>query len=264
MKKTDSNTSKHQEKKIFYPHNITQCVSLLLISIILSSPLILLKDNISAVYLSTLIYISVFLIYISLTKLINKRRRINLHLNYKIKYNKTFLATTLTMIIFQIGIYIPILKLTSQISIPPNLTTNPLNPIILLIGAIILAPIFEEAIFRGIILRGLMQNNKPIRAIVISAVIYASINIFLIHVIGTFFIGLIQGYEYYKNRSLGNTAILNAISSTIALSAAFFFYTTQIDMNQLCTITLSATMLISSILLFMIIRQCPCINEDQD
>lgn len=257
MIKSYFNTSKDEEEKTLYPKNILQFILLLLTSIIISSPLIALKDSISIPYLATLIFVVDYSIFIALTSIINRKRGIKLHLNYKIKNNKTFLSSFLITLIFQIGIYIPLLKLTSQISIPSNLTTNPLNPPILLLGAIIMSPILEEAIFRGIFLKGLLQKNEPTKAIIISAAIYAAINMYLIHFFGTFCLGLILGYEFYRNRSIGNTVILNGISSILVLISSYYFYKIQIDTNQICIITLCTTMLISCILLFNIIRRLP-------
>lgn len=265
MEKSKLNTLEDQEKKILYPNNILQCVLLLLISIIISTPIILLKDSMSLAYFCTLIFILVYSLYIFLTAIINRIRGIRLHLNYKIEFNKSFLFSSLVMIVFQAGIYIPLIKLTSIISTSPtSLATNPFNPPLLLLGAILLAPIFEETIFRGLMLKGLLQNNTPTRAIIISAAIYASINMCLVHLFGSFCLGIILGHEFYRNRSLRNTIILNIIASILMTSSYFLIYKIHIEITELSIIALISSMLISSIVLFMIIRRFPCSKTNQE
>ena len=51
--------------------------------------------------------------------------------------------------------------------------------VLFVIGAVILAPIIEELLFRGLLLRALLRRMAPVTAVVVSAVIFA-----LVHYLG--------------------------------------------------------------------------------
>lgn len=70
------------------------------------------------------------------------------------------------------------------------------------IGALIIAPIFEEILCRGILLEGLLLRNKPYISIVISASMFSLMHRNLVQIPNTFFMGLIIGWVYYKTRSV--------------------------------------------------------------
>lgn len=76
------------------------------------------------------------------------------------------------------------------------------SPIIMIIGAIIVAPIFEEILCRGIILEGLLLRNKPYISIIISSLIFSIMHGNLVQIPNAFFIGVIIGIIYYKTKSL--------------------------------------------------------------
>lgn len=88
-----------------------------------------------------------------------------------------------------------------QNSIYQNLLEDPFSASVLLILACIVAPIFEEIIFRGMIQRGLLCFGKPLLAMLVSALIFA-----LIHPLPqwpmTFAIGLGLGLVYQRTSDL--------------------------------------------------------------
>lgn len=87
------------------------------------------------------------------------------------------------------------------------------------IAAGILAPVFEELIFRGIILDGLLQRYKPGTAIFISSVLFGAIHLNVWQFTGAGVDGLLYGWMYVHSRSLWPSIMLHAaknISATIA------------------------------------------------
>ncbi|CAM2921250.1 type II CAAX endopeptidase family protein [Hathewaya histolytica] len=76
------------------------------------------------------------------------------------------------------------------------------SPISLVLGAAIVAPIFEEILLRGIILEGLIVRNKPYVAITISSLLFALMHGNLVQIPNAFFIGFVIGIIYYRTRSL--------------------------------------------------------------
>lgn len=80
--------------------------------------------------------------------------------------------------------------------------------IFVFITMIIVAPVFEELIFRGIILDGLLKQYTPKKAIVISAILFM-----LPHgvgLLGVFLGGLFFGWIYYRSNNIILTMMAHA------------------------------------------------------
>lgn len=90
------------------------------------------------------------------------------------------------------------------------------------------APIFEEWLCRGMILRGLLNSKKsdgnrlmsPAAAIVVSALFFAVIHLNPWQAINAFALGLLMGYVYYKTGSLKMTMLMHFTNNTLALVLA--------------------------------------------
>ena len=81
----------------------------------------------------------------------------------------------------------------------------------------IFAPIFEEWLCRGMVLRGLLTKMKPVWAIVISALFFAVIHANPWQALNAFLIGLVMGYVYYKTGSLLLTMIIHFVNNGSAV-----------------------------------------------
>jgi hypothetical protein len=92
-----------------------------------------------------------------------------------------------------------------------QLTSGPLWASFLVVA--IFAPIFEEWLCRGMVLRGLLTKMKPVWAIVISAAFFAVIHANPWQALNAFLIGLVMGYVYFKTGSLILTMIIHFINN---------------------------------------------------
>jgi membrane protease YdiL (CAAX protease family) len=90
-----------------------------------------------------------------------------------------------------------------------------------IITMVIVAPIMEEILCRGIILRGLLKNYSPYKAILISAIFFGAIHLNPWQGIPAFFSGLFLGWVYYKTQSIIPTMIIHA---TINITGALFLF----------------------------------------
>ncbi len=98
-----------------------------------------------------------------------------------------------------------------------------LDPFALIILVAILAPIFEEMLFRGIILKGMLNNKiNPYWAIVISAFIFGAVHIYPWQFLGAFLLGLVLGLVYYKTKSLLLPMLMHAFNNFIAAMLMIF------------------------------------------
>jgi membrane protease YdiL (CAAX protease family) len=81
----------------------------------------------------------------------------------------------------------------------------------------IMAPIFEEWLCRGMVLRGLLVKMKPSWAIILSALFFALIHANPWQALNAFLIGVLMGYIYYKTGSLKLTMLIHFINNGTAV-----------------------------------------------
>ncbi len=86
-----------------------------------------------------------------------------------------------------------------------------------LISVSIMAPLFEEWLCRGLVLRGLLKKVKPVWAIVISAAFFAVLHMNPWQALPAFTLGLLFGYVYYKTGSLKLTMLMHCVNNTFSV-----------------------------------------------
>ncbi len=85
----------------------------------------------------------------------------------------------------------------------------------------IFAPIFEEWLCRGMVLRGLLASRmKPGWAIVLSAAFFAFIHMNPWQALNAFLIGLVMGYVYYRTGCLWLTMLIHFLNNGFAVVCA--------------------------------------------
>ena len=86
-----------------------------------------------------------------------------------------------------------------------------------LISVSVFAPLFEEWLCRGLVLRGLLQKSHPTSAIMVSAVFFAVLHMNPWQALPAFLLGLLFGYVYYKTGSLKLTMLMHCVNNTMAV-----------------------------------------------
>ena len=89
-----------------------------------------------------------------------------------------------------------------------------------LICVSIMAPIFEEWLCRGILLRGLLQHTRPVWAIIASSAFFAFLHMNPWQALPAFVLGCLFGYVYYKTGSLKLTMLMHCVNNTVAVIMA--------------------------------------------
>ena len=209
--------------KQYFPHNTIGFIFLLLASMLIISPIIFLESLVEEQLFMFLIFSLLGISVVAMNFIINKERKIKISYNFKIINHKFFLIVILSTIIFQLGINAPLNSIVANILEPNKTSEIPFSSFFFMFGAIITGPFIEEVLFRGIFLKGLLQNNKPVKAIIISALLFAIIHISPYQFIGALYFGAIFGYEYYKTKSIGNTIILHSCANISGLLSAYMF-----------------------------------------
>lgn len=95
------------------------------------------------------------------------------------------------------------------------------HPVNTALSLCIAAPVLEEIVCRGYMMRGMLQYIKPWQAIVISAFLFAAIHGNLAQGVTAFILGILLGWVYYRTGSLLLSMmihfIVNTSSTVIAL-----------------------------------------------
>ncbi len=98
-----------------------------------------------------------------------------------------------------------------------------------LLTAVIIVPIFEELIFRGIILDGFLKQYSPIKSIIISSLIFGIVHFnpwqFAIAFLG----GLFIGWIYYKTQSVSLAIFIHFINNATGTLGGIFDEENYID-----------------------------------
>lgn len=81
---------------------------------------------------------------------------------------------------------------------------------------VVLAPVMEEVLFRGILLESVRSKHSAGRAIVVSALMFGVIHLIPQQVVNAFAIGLILGYIYVRTESLWPVIVIHALNNAMA------------------------------------------------
>jgi membrane protease YdiL (CAAX protease family) len=100
-----------------------------------------------------------------------------------------------------------------------------LDPILVVLAVVVLAPIAEELFFRGIVFNAWLREGGRRWAYIGSAALFAAVHLSLVTALPIFLLGLALAWVYERRRSLLAPIVMhatvNAISVTIALLARY-------------------------------------------
>ena len=93
----------------------------------------------------------------------------------------------------------------------------------MIVMAVIMAPIFEEIVFRGIIQKGLINKGvKPWKAIAIAALVFGLVHGNPWQFVGAVLLGSVLGLVYYKTKSLLLSILLHAFNNLVSSILVFY------------------------------------------
>ncbi|MHA6728316.1 lysostaphin resistance A-like protein [Chryseobacterium sp. A301] len=105
------------------------------------------------------------------------------------------------------------------------------DPLTMILMAVVMAPIFEEIVFRGIIQKGLQNGGLgPITSIWISAIFFGIIHGNPWQFVGAVLLGYVLGLVYYRTKSLLMPILLHAFNN--ALSSILIMYSGTESFSQ--------------------------------
>jgi|GEM_PF-130975 len=86
----------------------------------------------------------------------------------------------------------------------------------MMIAVVVVAPVFEEVLLRGQIMRGYLAKTTPLNAILISGFIFGLMHLHPVHIFFASLMGFCLGYVYYRTRSLGLVILIHFINNAIS------------------------------------------------
>ena len=133
-------------------------------------------------------------------------------------------GTLLWVALFSLGTIIPLSFLYEQLGIEMDENTQQIFTSLMKepwgdVAVGILAPLAEEVVFRGAILRtllGIMSKKNHWVAIMISAAIFGVVHANLAQFINALLMGLLLGWMYYRTGSLVPGILLHWVNNTMA------------------------------------------------
>lgn len=137
--------------------------------------------------------------------------------DFRVDNLKIVWLIALTIITIQIGFTIPIMSLIPMPEYVQKLFMEfaGKNGVFSFLTIVIVAPILEELIFRGIILGGLLKKHSPLTAIIVSSILFGLIHLNPWQFISAMMIGVFSGWIYYKTGKLSYSIIIHMVNNAV-------------------------------------------------
>ncbi|APY10888.1 hypothetical protein BWZ22_06385 [Seonamhaeicola sp. S2-3] len=219
--------------KKHFPSNILEVIAIMGIDMVPYFPLFalnafFLKLSIEKSAIIANICSSIFAL--GIYYVVNKKNNIKVRFNFKI--DKSIIILSLILLTYLVLIS-PISHLFHKNFIPSKTR---------LISIVILTPVFEEIIFRGVILKGLLVSYKPNKSIIISSILFSLEHLIFTNLIGAslnmlwaLISGLFLGYVYFKTKSVGMVIILHALNNGLVILENLLQYHVNHHKNSFLT-----------------------------
>lgn len=98
-------------------------------------------------------------------------------------------------------------------AVPPT----PINLAMRFAAVVLIAPLVEELLFRGLLQNALMRHMQPIAAIIIAAIIFAAVHLQIYATPALMVVGAAFGLLYYRTGSLRTTIALHMANNALGL-----------------------------------------------
>ena len=90
------------------------------------------------------------------------------------------------------------------------------NPLLVVLGVVVIGPFCEEVVMRGVILRSLLRQMTPAKSILLSALLFSLMHMNPWQAVPTFFAGLLLGWMYFRTRSLAVCVAAHVANNAVA------------------------------------------------
>lgn len=95
------------------------------------------------------------------------------------------------------------------------------NPYIGFLLIVIITPIYEEILYRGILFKGICKHYTPFVGIIISSILFAVMHFNIIQSAHALFLGILLAYIYHHTESLTITTLVHISNNILVLFLPF-------------------------------------------
>lgn len=142
---------------------------------------------------------------------------------------RKFIYTALIIIAFRMIFDNSLTLLISDIPMPDFINDAfeelAVSPIILILSVAVVAPIYEEIVFRGILLKGMVKKINPAMALIISALFFALVHMNIPQGINAFLLGIVIGAIYLNTGSIYLSIFAHFVNNILAITISSLFMT---------------------------------------
>ena len=241
------------DNKRFFPNRVWQFLLVVLLAMVASAPLFIMLGGVATTSQTHISYAVICAAFLLIVGAINWKRKVDIFGYYTRRLDSLWLAI-LIVVLIQLCITIPF----SVVLDVHNAKDD--NLWITAIGAILLAPIFEESIFRGVFLRGLLTRYPETVSIVITAIVFALIHVRLPQMVPGLMLGLLFGVVFARTHSLIYTMLLHSVANAIIIVSGLLpiaeFYSSlgKITLIIICVASAAVVVSLSKVLIRRISR----------
>jgi len=140
---------------------------------------------------------------------------------------KSVISVALIVIAFRIiydnSLYYWVNKIPMPDFIMQAFNEMSIEPITMILSVVIIAPIYEEVIFRGILLKGMARRMNPKLALVVSALFFAVLHLNIPQGINAFLLGLVIGAIYLGTGSIYLSILAHLVNNSVGISISGLF-----------------------------------------
>jgi len=213
-------------QKKFFPSTKIQTVLMILIGFIIGSPIaisfLMYEEDVDKAiwgFPMTKALLVSYMAVILIAWFVNRKRKLSADFHFGLTKLHLFPLILVVLFSFQLGLNLPFQRVCDTLfSLETHLFSY---EFLFILVAVLIMPVLEEILFRGIILKGLLTTLSPKNAIIFSAAIYGVFNLQSSMIPGAICFGLLFGYIYYKTNSIGITILLHAATNLFGAFASY-------------------------------------------
>lgn len=194
----------------FFPNRIWEVIALLILSIIPIGVImsILIEKSFSQRFIEVAIVFIMAVFVVGVSCLVNRVKGWH-HDGWSVKDFSFFGHALLLNVIFTALLAFPLFGIIKDGN------TQDSSGFLSILAICLIGPVSEEIMFRGVFLRGLLSQYKPLTAILATSLIFSIMHWLPLQILFAFPLSVLYCYIYFKTHNLLYTIILHVISNSI-------------------------------------------------
>lgn len=187
---------------------------------------------------------------------------------FKVKHRSLFLWLLLAAIGLILGVIVPIQESLPSVPMFDELIKRVMEGllqlplIVLILSTVVMAPVFEELIFRGILLNGFLHRYSKLNAVFLASALFAITHGIPQQMITAFILGCYLGWIYVKTRNSTLVVVAHFYNNGLAVLLSLLLLgekaltdsdvTFYASFTSMCGLSASITIFVGSLILLLV------------